>query len=199
MRSRRPRLRTQYGCVRGVHTARVQPAPHSFEERRRIGMRLYLFVSAQNDFAQLFVVPPGSQQIAQSKEVCVTALVCRFEHLLQHLGAQQLALLLVHQPEIGRDAERRGLLTRERQAQRMHSRNFGTVHEKQLTAQARVLRVLGCRLRQRRTDTLTHLCGGGVGKGHEQQPVNVNGVARIGQACKHTLDQHSGLARAGRR
>ena len=162
-------------------------------------MRLYLLVGAQNDLAQLFVVAPGGQQVAQREKARIPLLIGRVEHLLEHLGAQQLAFLLVHQPEIGRNAERRRLFARKRQAQRVHGRDLRAVHEEQLSAQARVLRVFGGCLCQRRADALAHLSGSGVGKGHEQQPVDVNRVQRVGQAGEHPLNQHGGLARTGRR
>ena len=40
------RLRKQHAAVRRVHAAGVQPLAHIREERTRVGMRLYLFVSA---------------------------------------------------------------------------------------------------------------------------------------------------------
>ena len=81
----------------------------------------------------------------------------------------------------------------------MHGRDLCSVHEKQLAAQARIVRVLRHCLAQRAADALAHLRRRRVGEGHEQQTVDVHRVIRVGQSREHALDQHRGLARAGRR
>ena len=160
-------------------------------------MRLNLLVSAENDLAQLLVVAPRRQQIAEREKLLVRLLVGRVEHLFKHLGTEQLALVFVHQTEVGCDAEHRRLLSRERQAQRVHGRDFRAVHEKQLPPQTRVARVRGYGRTEGRTDSLTHFGCRCVGKGNQQQAVDIDRIVLVRQPPEHALGQHGCLARAG--
>ena len=191
---RRARLREQHRRVRRIHAVRMQSLPHGFQKGARVRVRLNLFVCAQNHVAQLFIVAPRGQQVTQREKARVAALIRRVHHLFQHLSAQDFSLLRIHQTEIRRNAERSGLFPRQRQAQRMYGCDFGAMHQKQLPTQARILRVACDRLCQCRADAFAHFGGGGIGKGHQQQPVDIHRVFRVGQTGEHPLDQHGGLA-----
>ena len=160
-------------------------------------MRLNLLVGAENDLAQLFIVAPRRQQVAEREKLLVRLLVGRVEHFFEHLGAKQLALVFVHQAKVGRDAEHRRLLTRERQAQRMHSRDFRAMHEEQLPPQTGIPRVCGYGRTEGRTDSLTHFGCRCVGKGNQQQAVDIDRIVLVRQPPEHTLGQYGRLARAG--
>ena len=87
MLCRRARLREQHRRVRCVHAVRMQALPHGFEKGARVGVRLNLFICAQDHIAQLFVIPPCSQQIAQREKARVAALIGCIQHLFQHLSS----------------------------------------------------------------------------------------------------------------
>ena len=89
-----------------------------------------------------------------------------------------------------------GLLP-ERQAQRMHSRDFRTVHEEQLPPQTGIPRVCGYGRTEGRTNSLTHFGCRCAGKGNQQQAVDIDRIVLVRQPPEHTLGQHGCLARAG--
>ena len=120
--------------MRRVHAARIQPGAYILEKRPRVGVRLNLIIGAEDDLPQTPVVASCGQQIAQRKEFFICALIGGLEHLLEHLRAQNFALVFVHQTEIRRDAERGRLLARERHAQRVYGRDLRAVHKEKLTA-----------------------------------------------------------------
>ena len=160
-------------------------------------MRLNLLVGAENDLAQLLVVAPRRQQITERKKLLVCLLVGRVEHFFEHLGAKQLALVFVHQPEVGCNTEHRRLLARERQTQRMHSRDFRAVHKEQLPPQTGIPRVCGYGRTEGRTDSLAHFGCRCVGKGNQQQAVDIDRIVLVRQPTEYALGQYGGLARAG--
>ena len=197
MLCRRLRLLPQNAAVRCVHAARVQSGANVLKECSRVGMRLNLLVGAENDLAQLFVVASGCQQVAEREKLLVRLFIRHIKHFFEHFRAEQLALVFVHQAKVGRDAEHRRLLSRERQAQRVHSRDLRSVHQEQLPPQTRIPRVRGYRCTESRADSLAHFGCRCVGKGNQQQAVDIDWIVLVRQPPEHALGQYCCLARAG--
>ena len=160
-------------------------------------MRAGLFKGVQHGSRQRSVVLPAGQQIAQRGKARVVLCIFGFQHVFQHLVAQHAPLALVRQTEIGRQIECGSLFAYQRQAERVHGGDARLVHEQQLTAQTRVVRVIGQTGSNRVGQLAAHLGRCRVGVGHEQKAVDVNRVLRIGQTADDALDQHGGLARTG--
>ena len=106
-------------------------------------------------------------------------------------------LFLVHRAKITTVHALCLSLARERQTQRMHSRDFRAVHEEQLPPQTGIPRVCGYGRTEGRTDSLAHFGCRCVGKGNQQQAVDIDWIVLVRQPPEHALGQHGCLARAG--
>ena len=125
--------------------------------------------------------------------------VSALEHLLQHLGLDVLGLTFVQHAEIRRQSQFIVVLAQERHAEGMHRRNLRPVHQHQLTAQMRIVRMLGHQFSQRLGDLAAHLARRGASVGHDEERVDIARILRVGDAAQDTLDEHRRLSRTGRR
>lgn len=70
---------------------------------------------------------------------------------------------------------------------------FAAVHEEQLPPQTGIPRVCGYGRTEGRTDSLTHFGCRCVGKGNQQQAVDIDRIVLVRQPPEHTLGQHGCL------
>ena len=118
VQSCRLRLLHEHAAVRRVHAARIQSGAYILEKRPRVGVRLNLIIGAEDDLPRRLSSRPAVSKSLSARNFFICTLIGGLEHLLEHLSAQNFALVFVHQTEIRRDAERGRLLAR---ASDMHS------------------------------------------------------------------------------
>ena len=174
-----------------------QTAAHVFQKALRVGVCAGLFKGVQHSSRQRSVILSAGQQVAQRGKAWVVLRIFGFQHVFQHLVAQHAPLALVRQTEIGRQIKCGSLLAYQCQTECVHGGDTRLVHEQQLTAQACVVRVIGQAGSNRVSQLAAHLGRCRVGVGHEQKPVDIDRVLRVGQTADDALDQHGGLARTG--
>ena len=153
----------------------------------------------QDQVFQLMVIGPGAEPFRAGQKGRVLLRVLFLQKVLQHIGRKEPALGLVDLPEAGIQVDLTEIIAQKEGEKAVHGRDLGIVQEDLLPLQMGVGRIPLQSLRDRLPDPLPHLLRGGLGEGHDQEPVDIQGPVALADQADDPLDQNSRLAAAGGR
>ena len=116
------------------------------------------------------------------------------QSFLHGLVLQQLAFRFIQQTEAGRNPAQAEILAHKIQAEGVDSLNPSGAQQGQLAAEPAAARILRQLPKQAGRHPLPHFPGGSVGKGDDQQGIDIRRVFHVRDAADHSLHQHGGFA-----
>ena len=148
---------------------------------------------------QTAVIPSGGQSIRQQREGAVLGqvLVPPVKHILQHLLHQNLPLPFVTQAKIRVQIQQMPALPEQGGTEGMDGGDLRPIDQGRLAAQVAVVGILCQPVGEFLGDPPPQLRGGGLGKGNDQKPVDIDLL--LGHPVQQPLHQHPCFARSGRR
>ena len=207
-----PELCLGIGCrIRRI--ASDDLAPNRIPHRNRVIVHQQLFVQPpmvkrvgahkvvqpMQGLDESAVVPSGGNQLDQIGESAVVLLIVLFDGFLCNILLQHGNLALAAQTEICRNLQQLEIGTNQIQTEGVDGTDVCRRQQGALAHQVGISRILGNQLGQPRLNPLLHLLGGGIGKGHHQNPIGINRMLPVGQDFDDPLNQYRRLAAARRR
>ena len=156
-------------------------------------------IQYQQKVHHLAVVPAPGKQLDEPHEFRLGLFVFLVQQLLQYGGLQKVILSLPAQLHIAGQPQHLEILPNEPVAEGMDGTDLGISQQKALPAQGGVFRLLLHLFVQPLGNPLPHFLGRRIGKGHDEQPVDIQGVFPVGDERKHPFGQHGRFAAARRR
>jgi hypothetical protein len=212
----------QIHCSRYVHVdfRQQSPAPGAvlnlirthgkvlytaFQPLLRVRLALNKAVQPQNQVLQRHILAIVPEALHQSQECLRSLFIFFLKQIFDHFQLDQTAFCFVPDPETGVQIDDMEVFTDYADAKRMQCADGGLGQKVHLSPEVLAaaitvgLPVAGLvvvqRLCQGGADPLTHLAGCGIGKGHNQQAVNVHAVLQ--DQLQNTFHQNRSLARTG--
>ena len=201
------------GMLQGLRGGKPQHvAPRRFLQRRfGVGFNVLLrpaavkgvvaqkVVKLQKRLRHPIVAAAAGKQLHEPHEVRIAFFVLLVQQRLQHRRLYQFIFSLPAQLHIAGQPQLLKILPDQPVAEGMYRANFGIAQQKALAAQCPIFRLLLHLFIQPLGNTLPHLLCSGIGKGHNEQPVNIHRRFPVGNEVQHALGQHGGFSAACRR
>ena len=127
----------------------------------------------------------------------IRLLIAFLQKAVQDIRGHELALCLVHDPEIRIQIDLAEIIPQQIAAEAVDGRDLGVVDQSLLPAQMGVGRILPQAVRDGPGDTLPHLGGRRPGKSNDQQAVYVQRTLSFADHADDPLHQNGRLAAAG--